>query len=406
MKLSKKALACGYSPMRKFHPYAVAAEQRGKTIYRLNIGQPDIKTPPAYRKVLHDYHEDVLAYAPSPGTPGLIAAVAEYYRKLGIALAPEDILITTGGSEALDILMKCILDDGDQVLTAEPFYPNYDTFIRAAGGTIVPVPTTPEENYRHALREKYEPLITPRTRAILFTNPGNPTGNVLTAQELRTLADIAKEHDLYLVADEVYREFIYSGEEMALAGSLADVADNVVIVDSVSKRFSACGARVGALISKNKALMAQAMKFCQGRLAVATIDQTVAEALYGVDSDYFHAIRDEYRRRRDICYRKLLEIPGVVCAEPQGAFYMMAKLPVDDTDAFQKWLLEEFEDNGETVMFAPGASFYATPGSGAQEVRIAYVLEEQKLERAMELLKIAIATYQTACKKENSGSKA
>lgn len=394
MKLSNKALACGYSPMRKYYPYMVAAEQRGIHIYRLNIGQPDIATPPAYREALQNFEETVLAYAPSPGTPELIAAVAEYYRKLGISYDTDDILITTGGSEALDLVMKSILDDGDEVLTAEPFYPNYDTVIRAAGGRLVPVPTTPEENYRHAMREKYEPLITNRTRAILFTNPGNPTGNVLTPAELRTLADIAKEHDLYLIADEVYREFNYTGSDMALAGSLSDATENVVLVDSVSKRFSACGARVGALISKNKALMAQVMKFCQGRLAVATIDQRVATALYGVSNDYFRAVREEYRRRRDVCYQKLMEIPGVVCARPEGAFYMMAKLPVDDTDKFQRWLLEEFDDNGETVTFAPGDSFYETAGSGMQEVRIAYVLEERKLARAMEILKHAIAAYQ------------
>lgn len=393
MKLSQKVLDCAYSPMRKFYPYAAAAEAKGKTIYKLNIGQPDIQTPEAYFAALRSYAEDVLAYAPSAGIPSLIDAVRRYYGERGVPLDTGDILITTGGSEALDIVMKCILDEGSEVLVAEPFYPNYHTFIRSAGGVIVPVPTTPEENYRHASREKYEPLITPRTRAILFTNPGNPTGNVLSPEELRTLADIAMEHDLYLIGDEVYREFIYGGEEMAMAGKLADAQENVVIVDSVSKRFSACGARIGALISKNKALMAQAMKHCQARLAVATVDQAAAAALYTVDSDYFHAVRDEYRRRRDICYQKLLEIPGVVCAKPEGAFYMMAKLPVDDTDAFQKWLLEEFDDHGETVMFAPGASFYATPGSGRQEVRIAYVLQEQKLARAMELLKLAIAAY-------------
>lgn len=393
MKLSQRTLSCGYSPMRKFHPYAVEAEKRGMTIYHLNIGQPDIKTPAAYLDTLHNYNADVLAYAEAPGRPGLIAAIQSYYRKLGIHYDAGDILVTFGGSEALDILMRCILDPGDEVLVAEPFYPNYATFIKSAGGVIVPIPTTPEDHYRHASRENYEPRITERTRAILITNPGNPTGNVLSAEELQTLADIAKEHDLFLIADEVYREFVYGGEEMALVGKLEGMDENVVVIDSVSKRFSACGARIGALITKNKALIAQALKFCQGRLSVGAVDQALAQALYSVGSDYFAAMREEYHHRRDVCYQALMEIPGVICAEPQGAFYMMAKLPVDDTDRFQQWLLEEFNDNGETVMFAPGAGFYATENGGVQEVRIAYVLEAHKLRRAIQLLKIAIEQY-------------
>lgn len=392
MNLSQRAQSCGYSPMRKFHPFAVKAQQQGKTIYHLNIGQPDIQTPPAYLDTLHNYHADVLAYAEAPGRPVLLKAVQDYYRKLGITLDTSDILITFGGSEALDILMRCILDPGDEVLVAEPFYPNYATFIKSAGGEIVPIPTKAEENYRHATYENYESRITSRTRAILITNPGNPTGNVLTQEELQILADVAKKHDLYLIADEVYREFVYDGK-MALVGHLQGMEENIVMIDSISKRFSACGARVGALISKNKALIAQALKFCQGRLAVATIDQELAAALYGVDASYFEAVREEYRHRRDVCCACLRKIPGVLCAEPEGAFYLMAKLPVDDTDRFQQWLLEEFEDNGETVMFAPGAGFYATENGGTQEVRIAYVLQEQKLRRAIELLGLAIEQY-------------
>lgn len=392
MNLSQRAQSCGYSPMRKFHPFAVKAQQQGKTIYHLNIGQPDIQTPPAYLDTLHNYNADVLAYAEAPGRPVLLKAVQDYYRKLGITLDTSDILITFGGSEALDILMRCILDPGDEVLVAEPFYPNYATFIKSAGGEIVPIPTKAEENYRHATYENYESRITSRTRAILITNPGNPTGNVLTQEELQILADVAKKHDLYLIADEVYREFVYDGK-MALVGHLQGMEENIVMIDSVSKRFSACGARVGALISKNKALIAQALKFCQGRLAVATIDQELAAALYGVDASYFEAVREEYRHRRDVCCACLKKIPGVLCAEPAGAFYLMAKLPVDDTDRFQQWLLEEFEDNGETVMFAPGAGFYATENGGTQEVRIAYVLQEQKLRRAIELLGLAIEQY-------------
>jgi aspartate aminotransferase len=368
-------------------------KQQARRSTSLNIGQPDIQTPEAYRAALRTFSDDVLSYAPSPGVPALIDAIRAYYRKLDVSFDPEDILITTGGSEALDILMKCILDEGSEIIAAEPFYPNYHTFIRAAGGRIVPIPSTPEDGYRYAVREKIEPLITERTRAILVTNPGNPTGTVLTPEELRLLTELAAAHGLYLVCDEVYREFVYNGEALQTVGRFTDAAENIVLVDSVSKRFSACGARIGALISKNHTLMGQAMKFAQGRLSVASIDQAVATALYSVPDGYFSAIRDEYRRRRDICFQKLQRIPGVVCVEPMGAFYMMAKLPVDDTDRFQQWLLEKFDDHGETVMFSPGASFYATAGCGTQEIRIAYVLQTQKLARAIDLLGIAIARY-------------
>ena len=266
--------------------------------------------------------------------------------------------------------------------------------IRAAGGVIRPIPTCPEEGYCYATREKLEAAITPNTRAIMVTNPGNPTGVVLTPEQMRLLADVAKEHGLYIIGDEVYREFCYDGDTTPRSmAQFADVAENVVIIDSVSKRFSACGARIGALLSKNRELMANALKFCQARLSVATLDQVAATALYSVGADYFDAVREEYQRRRDTCYRALLKIPGVVCAAPEGAFYMMAKLPVDDTEKFQQWLLEEFEDRGETVMFAPGSGFYATPGSGRQEIRIAYVLKQARLERAMELLGLAVAQY-------------
>ena len=394
MKISEKARLCALSPMRKFHPYAVAAKQAGKEIYHLNIGQPDIETPQALFDAVRKFDQTVLEYAPSPGIPSLIGAIRDYYRRIGVAFDDGDILITTGGSEALQILMFCILDEGSEVVIPEPFYPNYNTMIRAAGGVIRPIPTCPEEGYCYATREKLEAAITPNTRAIMVTNPGNPTGVVLTPEQMRLLADVAKEHGLYIIGDEVYREFCYDGDTTPRSmAQLADVAENVVIIDSVSKRFSACGARIGALLSKNRELMANALKFCQARLSVATLDQVASAALYSVGADYFDAVRGEYQRRRDTCYRALLKIPGVVCAAPEGAFYMMAKLPVDDTEKFQQWLLEEFEDRGETVMFAPGSGFYATPGSGRQEIRIAYVLEQARLERAMELLGLAVAQY-------------
>ena len=393
MKISSKAQLCNLSPMRKFHPYAVAAKERGVKIYHLNIGQPDIATPKAYFDAVQNFSQPVIAYAASPGMPEMIDAVKNYYACIGVNYTSEDIFITTGGSEALMMLMLSILDDGSEVIIPEPFYPNYNTFVRSAGGVIRPLTTTPEEGYHYADRAKIEALINENTRAIMFTNPGNPTGAVLTHDEMRMLADVAKEHDLFLIGDEVYREFIYSGEKLSTIGQFEDIAENAVIIDSVSKRFSACGARIGTIITKNKDLQQQIMKFCQARLSVSTLAQVASAALYTVDSDYFDAVREEYRLRRDTCYNKLLSIPGVVCAEPKGAFSILAKLPVDSADTFQKWLLTDFSDNGETVMFAPGEGFYATPGKGVNEIRIAYVLKQQDLERAMDLLALGIAKY-------------
>lgn len=399
MNLSRKIEQCELSPIRKFYPYVVAAKERGITIHALNIGQPDIQTPPAYFEALRAFHQDVLEYAPSPGLPELIEAIRTYYARLDVALDAGDILVTTGGSEALLMSMLCILDEGSEVIVPEPFYPNYNTFIRMAGGRICPVHTRPEEGYRYASRAQIEPLINENTRALLITNPGNPTGTVLSAGELRLMADIAKEHDLFLICDEVYREFIYDGGALTTAGRFADMAENLILIDSVSKRFSACGARIGALISRNRAFMAGVTKLSQARLSVATLDQVGAAALYGVDSSYFDATREEYQRRRDVCYRKLREIPGVVTTEPKGAFYTMARLPVDSAENFQMFLLNEFEENGETVTFSPGSGFYATPGAGETEIRIAYVRCEEELTRALELLKTAIAAYQkkTGC---------
>lgn len=393
MKFSSKVQRCGLSPMRKFHPFAVAAEQKGRKIYHLNIGQPDIETPPEYFEAVRNFNQDVLAYAPSPGMPVLIEAIRKYYEKLDMHFASDEILITTGGSEALAITFQCILDDGDEVLIPEPFYPNYNTMVATCGATIHPIPTTPEEGYHYADRAKIEAEINEHTRAIVVTNPGNPTGVVLTHDEMRMIVDIAKEHDLFVVGDEAYREFVYAGEPLQSMGEFADAADNVILADTVSKRFSACGARIGCLISRNHEFLGQAMKYCQSRLSVATLDQVASAALYDVGPEYFEAVRKEYKKRRDTVVECLQKIPGVICKCPHGAFYIMAALPVDDADKFQRWLLEEFEDNGDTVMFAPGEPFYKTPGKGRNEVRIAYVLKQEDLERAMDLLAKGIAAY-------------
>ena len=325
---------------------------------------------------------------------GLIGAIRDYYGKIGVELEKEDILITTGGSEALLLTFLCIMDPYTEVIVPEPYYPNYTTFVHAAGGRIRALPTRPEEGYRYADRKRIESLITKNTRAIMITNPGNPTGVVLSQEEMRMIADIAKEHDLFLICDEVYREFCYDDKfGVPSMGTFRDIDENLVIVDSVSKRFSACGARVGCVVTRNTELQAALLKMCQSRLSVATIDQIGAEALYSVDHEFFRKSKAEYRKRRDLVVSMLRQIPGVQVEEPMGAFYVMAGLPVDDADKFQRWLLEEFDHEGDTVMFAPGAPFYETPGKGVNEVRIAYVLDCKDLARAMELLARGIECY-------------
>ena len=396
MRISVNANRCESSPMRMFHPLAVAAKEAGKKIYHLNIGQPDLPTPAAFYDAIRNFRQETLAYSASPGCSELISAIRGYYKySLGVDVDNNDILITTGGSEALLLVCLSILDPYTEIIVPEPYYPNYSTFVHAAGGTIRALPTCPEEGYRYAIRERIEALITPNTRAIMITNPGNPTGVTLTKEEMRMIAQVAKEHELFLISDEVYREFGYEeGAGVPTMGSFMDeIADNLIITDSVSKQFSTCGARVGCVVTKNKELQKALLKFCQSRLAVATMDQMGAAALYSVDKAYYDANRAEYIRRRDLVYDRLQAIDGVVVTKPQGAFYIMAALPVDDTHKFQNWLLTSFDDEGDTVMFAPGGPFYETPGKGINEVRIAYVLKTEDLNRAMDLLEKGIARY-------------
>ena len=379
--------------MRKFNPYAAKTKERGIKIYHLNIGQPDVETPAPFFEALRTFSERVVSYAPSGGIPDLLDAVRDYYRGIGVELTRDQILPTTGGSEALQAVFATLLDDGDEVVIPEPFYPNYHTSVTLAGATIHPVPTYVEEGYFYADRERVEACINERTRALFVTNPGNPTGAVLTPEQLKLMLDIAKEHNLFIVCDEVYREFVYAGEPLLSGLQYPGYEDNVVVIDSVSKRFSACGARVGAVISKNKEFMAQVMKWCQCRLASASVEQMAAAALYRMDPGYFDAVRDEYRLRRDTMVSKLQEIPGCVCREPKGAFYVMCALPIDDADKFQLWLLNEFDDKGETVLFACGEPFYATPGRGKNEGRLAYTINAPDIARAIDILKIAIEKY-------------
>lgn len=393
MKFSSKIEKCVESPMRKFAPAAVKASERGLHIFHLNIGQPDLPTPRPFYEALRQFDQPVLSYAPSGGLPAYLDAVRRYYAGIGVELTREELLGTTGGSEALQMALAAILDEGDEIVIPEPFYPNYSTVVNLTGARIHPLTTCPEEGYRYAIRERVEACLNERTRAIMITNPGNPTGCVLSREELKLMLDIAKEHGLYILCDEVYREFVYNGEPLMSALQFEGYEENVIVIDSVSKRFSACGARVGALISRNKPLLGHAMKIAQSRLSSATVDQIAAAALYDLDEGYFDRMREEYRARRDTMLHGLGKIPGVICAEPQGAFYVMAALPVDDAEKFQTWLLTEFDDRGDTLMFAAGGPFYATPGKGLNEVRMAYVLEKDKLERAMEVLAIAIEKY-------------
>lgn len=393
MRFSRKLEHMGHSPIRKFYKYAIEAEAKGKKVYYLNIGQPDIKTPRAYFDAVKQFDIDVLSYAPSQGIPSLIEAMRKYYERLGIYFDHEDIIVTQGGSEALTFTMLCITNEGDEVIVPEPFYSNYSIFIKGTGAKIVPLTTQAEDGFHFAKKEDIESKITKRTKAILLTNPGNPTGTVLTKKEMRMIADVAKEHNLVIISDEVYREFVYDGIPITSFGQLPDVTDRVVLIDSVSKRFSACGARIGAVITKNKALQNHLMKLCQGRLSAPTLDQLGAVSLYNVPYDYFHEVRDEYQRRRDVVFDKLNEIDGVVCQKPSGAFYITAKLPVENAEEFLIFMLTSFEDQGETMMFAPVEGFYETKGYGKNEIRIAYVLNEQDLSRAMDLLKIGLQRY-------------
>ncbi len=393
MKFSGKIEKCGLSPMRKFAPYANEAAAKGKKLYHLNIGQPDIDTPEAYFEAVKNFSQPVLAYAPSDGVPVMIDAIVDYYGKIGAPINNKQVLISTGGSEALQIALSCILDDGDEIIIPEPFYPNYTTFVTLTGATIRPITTTPEEDYKFAIRERVEACINEHTRAILFTNPGNPTGTILTEEELKLMAEIAKEHNLFIIGDEVYREFVYGGEKLMSLLQLEGYEENVIVIDSVSKRFSACGARIGCMITRNAELYQQAMKWCQGRLCASTIDQIASAALYSVGPEYFDAVRKEYCARKDTLVEGLKKIPGVVYSEPKGAFYVMAKLPVDDAEKLQMFMLQEWDDKGDTLMFTPAESFYKTPDTGKNEIRMAYVINEADIARSMELLKLGIEAY-------------
>ena len=394
MKFSSKVEVCGLSPVRKFYPYEKAAAERGLKIHHLNIGQPDIETPEEFFDAVRNFDNKVVEYAPAPGTPEYLEAVRDYYNRLGCDITCADIAATFGGSEALQIVMSCILEEGDEVLIPEPYYPNYDTFIRVTGATIRPIKTTAEEGYHYAYRDRIEPLINEHTRAIVITNPGNPTGVVLSEEERRVMVDIAKEHELFLISDEVYREIVYGGRKPNTMLQYADAAENIVVVDSVSKRFSATGTRVGALISRNKELMQQAEKITQSRLCISMLAQAGAAAMYNkLQDEYFADVMDQYEGRRKALVEGLNKLPGVQFNSPEGAFYLIVDLPVDSTEKLQYFLLEEFDYEGETVMITPAEGFYANPEDGRSKARIAYVIQPQSITRAMEVLGHGIEAY-------------
>lgn len=393
MELSKRMAKIGHSPIRRFNTYALNAEKQGKKIYRLNIGQPDIKTPACFMESINNFDEKVIKYSESGGEAVLQEAISDYFKKYGMDFRKEDIMITNGGSEALSMVFTCILDPGDNVLLAEPFYSNYRTFVTAAGGEIVPITTRAEDGYDYAEKELIESAITDKTKAICCITPGNPTGRTLSFDDMKLISSIAAEHDLWIIADEVYREFAYDGRDITSFGMLPDIQDRLIIIDSVSKRFSACGARVGTLITKNAELMDAVMKLAQGRLCCPTVDQIGAAALYRLDDSYYDEMKAEYEARRDAAYEELARIPGIVCRKPGGSFYIMAKLPVDDVEDFLMYLLTEFDDNGETVMFSPAEDFYATPGLGRNEMRIAYVLNSDDMRRGAELIRLGLESY-------------
>ena len=394
MKLSKRVLSIGHSPIRRFYVYANEAIEKGKKVYFLNIGQPDIETPKVFYDAINKFSEKVLEYAPSPGIPSMVESIKNYYARYGMNYQTDEIVITNGGSEAIQFALTAIIDPGDEVIVVEPYYTNYSTFISVVDGVKVPITTVAEDGYSYANKELIEKAITPKTKAMVVTSPGNPTGNVLSQDDMRMIADLAKKHGFFIIADEVYREMVYDGREMSSMGHFEDVADNVIIIDSISKRFSACGARIGCLLTKNKELYSNIMKLCQGRLSVPTLDQVGAAALYDeLSPTYFDDVKAEYEHRRNICYDELKKIDGVVCEKPAGAFYITAKLPVDNAEDFLVWLLTEFDVDGETVMFAPVEGFYVTSGLGKNEIRIAYVLNADDLKKAMNIIRLGIEQY-------------
>lgn len=393
-KLSNRGHATPPSPIRKLVPFAEDAKKRGINVYHLNIGQPDIETPPAFMEAVRNADLKVVAYSHSAGIESLRLKIIDYYERSGIkGLTPANLLVSTGGSEALRFAFDSCLDPGDEIIIPEPFYANYNGFSIEGGVTVVPITTNIEDNFDLPEVEEFEKLITPKTRAIMICNPSNPTGKLYTLEDLQKLGEIVKKHDLFLFADEVYREFAYDGYKHHSVLNLPGLEEHAIVVDSISKRFSACGARIGCLVTRNIDVIAVALKFAQARLSPPTLAQIGAEAVYDLGPEYYQQVINEYVSRRDILVERLHEIPGVLVPQVSGAFYLTVRLPIDNSETFCQWMLESFDLEGETVMMAPASGFYATPGLGLNEVRIAYVLNQGDLSGAMDCLEAGLAAY-------------
>ncbi len=392
-KISKKGLEMPSSPIRKLVPYADAAKQRGIHVYHLNIGQPDIETPEGARNAVRNADIKVIEYSHSAGILSYRKKLAEYYKSVGIDITENDIIVTNGGSEAILFAFNSCMDPGDEVIVPEPFYANYNGFSQSCGVKVKPIYSSIDNGFALPPIEEFEKIITPRTKAIMICNPNNPTGYLYSKEELITLSKIVEKHDIFLFADEVYREFCYDGAPHFSVMQLANIEQNVVLLDSVSKRYSACGVRVGALITKNKEVYATAMKFAQARLSPPTYGQILAEAAVDTPKIYFDKVINDYVARRNTVVHAINEMPGCFCPMPKGAFYVVARLPIDDSDRFCQWLLEDFDLNGKTVMLAPATGFYSTKGEGKNEVRISYCLNVEDLREAMKCLAEALKVY-------------
>ena len=393
MNISNRALEMKFSPIRKLIPLADEAAKKGIKVYKLNIGQPNIVTPDSFFEGLHSYKEKIVTYSDSRGIPQLIESFVKSYKMSGINLEKEDILITQGGSEAILFTLMCICNEGDEVLVPEPFYSNYSSFSIFSGARVKPIPTCIENNFHLPSKEELESLINPKTKAIMFSNPVNPTGTVYTADEIKMIGELAIKHDLYIIADEVYRQFVYDDIPYTSIMNFEDLKDRVVLVDSISKHYSACGARIGLIASKNHELMNYILKFCQARLCVSTIEQHAAANLINTMENYIEDVKMKYKSRRDLLYGYLKRIPGVVCSKPEGAFYIFAKLPVDNAEKFAKWLLTDYSYEGKTLLIAPGPGFYQTEGKGKQEVRFSFCTNVDDIENAMIVLRRALEEY-------------
>ena len=381
------------SPIRKLVPFAEKAKRNGKKVYHLNIGQPDIETPQVALDAVKDFNNQVVEYSHSAGFESYRRGLASYYQSLGINVNFDELMVTTGGSEALLFALNSCLDSGDEVIIPEPFYANYNGFSISAGITVKPISTSIDNGFSLPPIEAFEKLITENTKAILICNPGNPTGYLYSKEELQTLRDIVKKHDLFLFADEVYREFCYDGNEHFSVLNLNGLENNAVVIDSTSKRYSMCGIRVGCIVSKNKEVISTALKFAQARLSPPTFGQVAGEAALSTPKEYFENVINEYVSRRDLLVEGLNKIDGVICPKPKGAFYAIAQLPVDNAEKFAQWLLEDFDYNNETLMVAPAAGFYSTKGEGHNQVRIAYVLNKDSLNKAIKCLEEALRLY-------------